>query len=380
MSVTSRGLIDGVRIPLADPRADLVSLRDEVLSSIARVVDSGRYILGPEVEAFEAAMTTRLGVAGSAGVASGTDALILGLLAVGAGHDTEVITVSHTAGPTVAAIHATGATPVLVDVEQETFCLDPAKLAAAIGSKTKAILPVHLYGHPADMSRISEIASALGVSVVEDCAQAQDASIGGRPVGSFGDVGCFSFYPTKNLGALGDGGLVSAKDPRTLDRIRQLRTYGWTKPQFAELPNGRCSRLDEMQAAILNVKLMQLAAHIDTRRTIARRYDDAFADLPISTPTERANCRHVFHLYVMRTSSRDHLARHLAENGIDSGVHYPIPVHLQPGLAAGCRIPERLTITEASVSEIISIPIYPSLSRGAQDKVIAAVRSFFERS
>ena len=218
------------RIPLANPAADLASLRQAIVAAVTRVIGEGSYILGPEVSAFECQMASRLGVAGTVGVASGTDALVLALLAVGVGPGDEVITVSHTAGPTVAAICMTGAIPVLIDIEEDTFCLDPARLTSALGPRTRAIIAVHLYGHPADLDRIGAIARERNLPLIEDCAQAQEATSKGRKVGSIGDLGCFSFYPTKNLGAVGDGGLVAANDPKLLERLRQLRTYGWTKP------------------------------------------------------------------------------------------------------------------------------------------------------
>ena len=365
------------RIPLADPRADLASKREAILAAIANVVDQGSYILGPEVQSLERAMARRLGVAGTIGVGSGTDALVIGLVALGVERDDEVITVSHTAGPTVAAIHMAGATPVLVEVDAATYCLDPGAIEAAIGPQTKAIMPVHLYGHPADLDRICAIARRHGIAVIEDCAQAQEAAIDRRPVGSIGDVGCFSFYPTKNLGALGDGGLVAAANEQLVERVRRLRTYGWTEPQYAGMPRGRCSRLDEMQAAILNVKLASLAGDVDRRRAIAGRYNDAFAGLPLVLPVERAGCRHAYHLYVVRCDRRDALARHLDRAGIATGKHYPHLVHAQPGLAGGARIPVPLTRSESIVEEILTLPLYPSMSEDQSDRVIAGVRSFF---
>jgi dTDP-4-amino-4,6-dideoxygalactose transaminase len=213
--------------------------------------------------------------------------------------------------------------------------------------------------------------------VVEDCAQAQEATIDRRPVGAIGEVGCFSFYPTKNLGAIGDGGLIVSANPDLVDRLCRLRTYGWSKSQFAELPNGRCSRLDELQAAILNVKLDHLAADVERRRAIAFRYNAAFADLPLILPTEKPGCRHVYHLYVIRCNRRDDLAQHLDHAGIETAIHYPFAVHTQPGLAAGARIPQPLKVTDMIVREILSLPLYPSMSNHDQDRVIEGVRSFY---
>ncbi len=365
------------RIPVADPRADLAELREEILVAVARVVDSGAYMLGPEVAKLESRLAARLGTSGAVGVGSGTDALAIALLAVGVAPGDEVITVSHTAGPTVAAIHMTGAVPVLVDIDAETYCLEPNSLEGAVSSRTKAIVPVHLYGHPADLRRICSFARQHGIAVIEDCAQAQEATHDRKPVGSIGDAGCFSFYPTKNLGAIGDGGLVASIRPEIVDRVRLLRTYGWSKPQYSEMPNGRGSRLDEMQAAILNVKLDHLSKSIDRRRAIAQRYAAALSDLPLGLPKEQAGCRHVYHLYVVRSDRRDALASHLDRAGIATGRHYPFPVHAQPGLAAGSRIPRPLTETETAAREILSLPLYPTMSDACQQRVIDGVRSFF---
>jgi dTDP-4-amino-4,6-dideoxygalactose transaminase len=367
-------------VPMADPCADLVLWRDEIMQVIGHVVDSGFYILGPEVGNFERNLAKKLDGAGAVGVGCGTEGLVLALLAIGVGVGDEVITVSHTAGPTVAAVHMTGATPVLVDVDPETFCLDPQKLEAAVGPRTKAILPVHLYGHPADLDRVCEFARKRGLAVVEDCAQAQQATISGKMVGSIGDVGCFSFYPTKVLGALGDGGAVAAAEEWLVERLRQLRTYGWTKAQYAEFANGRCSRLDEMQAAILNVKLKYLDQSIERSRGLAHQYNQAFSDLSLVTPTERQGCRHVFHLYVVRCKERDELVRHLERMGVKTGRHYPFPAHVQPGLSAGARIPEPLTVTELLAQEIVTLPLFSGMTVEQQERVIQGVRSFFGKA
>jgi dTDP-4-amino-4,6-dideoxygalactose transaminase len=285
--------------------------------------------------------------------------------------------VSHTAGPTVAAIAALGATPVLVDVEADTFCLDPDRLEAAFGPRTKAVLVVHLYGHPADMERIAVIAQAKNVPVIEDCAQAQEALYRNGLVGSFGVMSCFSFYPTKNLGAIGDGGAVLSRDAALIERLRQLRTYGWTRPQYAEVAGGRCSRLDEMQAAILNVKLARLTELVERRRALAARYTQALRDLPLMLPVEHADCRHAYHLYVVRSDRRDALMQALDAAGIGTGLHYPHPVHRQPAFAAVARITKPLAVTERLQGEILSLPLFPSMTGEQQNRVIEAVRAFF---
>jgi dTDP-3-amino-2,3,6-trideoxy-4-keto-D-glucose/dTDP-3-amino-3,4,6-trideoxy-alpha-D-glucose/dTDP-2,6-dideoxy-D-kanosamine transaminase len=366
-------------VPLADPASDMAAYGGAIMEAIAGVIARGTYGLGPQVVAFENEVATRAGVRGAVGVASGTDALALAMLASGVTQGDEVITVSHTAGATVAAIHMVGAVPVLVDIDEETYCLDPNYLDGAVNTRTKAILPVHLYGHPANLESICAFADEHRLTVIEDCAQAQDAEIAGRPVGSIGEIGCFSFYPTKNLGALGDGGLVVSSDEGLLTRLRQLRTYGWTRPQYAQIPHGRCSRLDEVQAAVLRVKLTQLHAALARRREMAQNYRDAFADLPIVCPRERVGACHTYHLYVIRCDRRDALSKFLAERDVATGIHYPYPVHRQPGLAQGAKIPAPLSVTEKISAEILSLPLYPSLTVINQQRVIDAVRSFFGR-
>jgi dTDP-4-amino-4,6-dideoxygalactose transaminase len=362
-------------IPLAYPRGEAEALRAEISQALMRVVDGNVYILGPEVDAFEKALAASVGAADAIGVASGTDALVLAMLGAGVGPGDEVITVSHTAGPTVAAIHMVGAVPVLVDIDESTYCLSPAVVQAALSPKTKAIIAVHLYGHPADIAAIR--AAAPGVSVIEDCAQAQGALSHGRPVGGLGDAACFSFYPTKNLGAIGDGGAVTSNDATLADRVRKLRTYGWTRPQYAELESGRCSRLDEIQAALLSVKLKALPGHIERRRAIAARYRDGLADLPLILPSDTPGNRHAYHLFVLRSDRRDALETHLQKEHIGTGRHYPLPVHKQPGLAAKARIPAQLAVTERIGGEILSLPMFSTMTDSQADRVIAAVKGFF---
>jgi dTDP-4-amino-4,6-dideoxygalactose transaminase len=343
---------------------------------MVRVIDSGHFILGPEVERFERTLAESMGVLDAIGVASGTDALVLALLGAQVKPGDEVITVSHTAGPTVAAIHTVGAIPVLVEVDESTYCIDPAKVRSALGPRTKAIIAVHLYGHFADIDALR--AAAPGIAIIEDCAQAQGASCRGRPVGSLGDASCFSFYPTKNLGAIGDGGAVASKDEALMDRVRKLRTYGWTKPQYSELEYGRCSRLDEIQAALLSVKIKTLPDNIRRRRAIAYRYRDGLRNLPLTLPTETPGTTHAYHLYVVRSDRRDALQSHLTSCEIGTGRHYPYPIHVQPGLVVNARIPEPLTVTEKIGSEILSLPMFATMTDAQADRVIAAVRSFFQ--
>lgn len=362
-------------VPLADPGAEALAQREALVAAMTRVLDSGHFILGPEVTRFEQAMAATIAVRDVIGVASGTDALVLAILALGIGAGDEVIAPSHTAGPSIAAIRMTGATPVLVECDPATYCLDAHAVAAALGPKTRAVIAVHLYGHPADMDALR--AAAPGIALIEDCAQAQGASLNGRAVGSLGDIACFSFYPTKNLGALGDGGAVATSDPALAERVRRLRTYGWVKPQFAELEYGRCSRLDELQAAILSVKLDALPAAIARRHAIADRYHAGLNDLPLTLPVERPDAVHAYHLYVLRSDRRDALEAHLKAAGVSTGRHYPFPTHKQPGLAAQARIPASLTGTENLYGQILSLPMFTTMSDDQTDDVIAVVRGFF---
>jgi len=364
-------------VPLSDPGGDSAGLRSEIAAALMRVVDSGSYILGPEVEAFEKRLAASVGVAEAVGVGSGTDALVIAMLGLGIGPGDEVITVSHTAGATVAAIRIVGAVPVLVDVEEQNYCIDPDKIEGAIGPRTHAVVAVHLYGHPAHMAAVGAVARQHGLAVIEDCAQAQASTIDGRQVGSFGEIGCFSFYPTKNLGAIGDGGALVTDDPAIADRVRKLRTYGWSKPQYAEFDNGRASRLDEIQAAILSVKLRQLADHVERRRNVARRYRAELAGLPLVLPSESAGTTHAYHLFVIRAEGRDALEAHLQANGIGTGRHYPWPAHRQPAFAAVARIPEPLTVTEKIAGEILSLPLFATISEAQIGRVVDAVRKFY---
>jgi dTDP-4-amino-4,6-dideoxygalactose transaminase len=364
-------------VPLSDPRGESASLRDEISASLMRVVDSGSYILGPEVAAFERALATNIRVAEAVGVASGTDALVLAMLGVGVNAGDEVITVSHTAGPTVAAIRMIGAIPVLIDVEESTYCIDPNKIERAIGPRTRAIIAVHLYGHPANMAAINSIVSQHRISVIEDCAQAQGATVGEQQVGSLGDIAGFSFYPTKILAAIGDGGALVTNNIALADRVRKLRTYGWSKPQYAALENGHCSRLDEIQAAILSLKLQTLSSNLERRRNVAERYCANLAGLPLILPSERAGCKHSYHLFVIRAEARDALEAHLRANGIGTGRHYQWPVHLQPGIASFARVPGPLAVTERIAREILSLPMFATISDTQIDRVVDAVWKFY---
>jgi len=349
-------------IPCANPLAQYQSHREEILDAIKRILDSGNYILGPEVDIFEQSFAAYCGIDYAVGVASGTDALILTLRALNIGPGDEVITVSHTALATISAIITSGATPVLVDIDPTYYTMDPECFQLAITSKTKAVVPVHLYGQPADMDAIMGIAQLHGLPVIEDCAQAAGAVYKSKRVGSIGDAGCFSFYPTKNLGAIGDGGMVVTKDAKLAQRIRRLGQYGWDERRMTEEP-GLNSRLDEIQAAILNVKLKSLDKDNAKRKEIARTYNKMLSDLQITPPTERPNCSHVYHLYVVACENRDNLKRQLAENEIFTGIHYPIPGHQHPGYDKKCVFSRAdLSVTEQVVRTILSLPMYPEIS------------------
>lgn len=364
-------------IPLASPLAQYRAYAPAIDDALRRVAGSGHYILGPEVSAFEQAFAAYCGATHAVGVGSGTDALTLALAAFDIGAGDEVITVAHTALATVAAIVDAGATPVLIDVDPASRTMDAAKLETAITPRTKAVIPVHLYGQPADMDAIVTIARRHDLKVIEDCAQATGARYHGARVGSIGDAGCFSFYPTKNLGAIGDGGMVVTSDADVAARFRRRRQYGWDEQRRAG-QTGFNSRLDPIQAAVLAAKLPSLDSDNARRRAIAARYGKGLAGLPLTTPSARPEDEPVFHLYVIECLSPPVLMKHLDERGIGSAVHYPIPAHRQDGYASHVVVsPDGLPATERLASQVLSLPMYPELADGDVDRVIAAVRAFF---
>jgi dTDP-4-amino-4,6-dideoxygalactose transaminase len=337
------------------------------------VFESGRYIQGAEGEGFEREFAEYIGVNHALGLASGTDALRLGLLALGVSAGDEVITVSHTASATAAAIVQCGATPVFVDIDPATFTMNPASLPEAITPKTRVILPVHLYGHPADLAPILQVADRHGIPVLEDCAQAHGAVYRGRRVGGWGRCAAFSFYPTKNLGALGDGGALTTDDSALAEKVRLLREYGWRERYVSEVP-GFNSRLDELQAAVLRVKLRHLERHNALRRHLAEAYSAALAGAVVA-PVTQANCLHAHHLYVVRASQRDRLRAFLAAHGIGAAIHYPVPIHLQPAYAEA-KIPAPLPVTEQAAGEVLSLPLYPQMLVGRVVEVAGKIRKF----
>jgi dTDP-4-amino-4,6-dideoxygalactose transaminase len=377
--LVSTELLDA--IPQTDPRAGYLAQRAAIDAAIARVLEGGLYILGREVEIFEAAFAAFVGTAYAIGVGSGTDAIELALRACGIGNGDLVFTVSHTAVATVAAIERAGATAVLIDVEPGTYTMAPHELSRALRKpppgRPAAVLPVHLYGQPADLSAISEITRGHGLRLIEDCAQSHGAQWHGKQTGSIGDIACFSFYPTKNLGALGDGGMVVTSDPALATASREIREYGW-RERYISARVGINSRLDPLQAAILGVKLAALPFDNARRQAIAARYDAGLSGLSLALPVRRPGATHVFHQYVIRLDKRDHLRDGLRAAGIGTGIHYPAPVHCQPAysgrLTAG---PSGLGVTERAAPQILSLPMYPQLSDEAVERVIAEARRFF---
>jgi dTDP-4-amino-4,6-dideoxygalactose transaminase len=370
-----------IQIPQTDPRAGYLAQRAAIDAAMHRVLESGSYILGREVEIFEAAFADFIGVPHAISCASGTDAIELALRACGIGTGDLVFTVSHTAVATVAAVERVGAIAVLIDVSPATYTMAPHELSRALRApppgRPAAVLPVHLYGQPAELPALGELARAHGLRLIEDCAQSHGALCHGRATGSVGDVGCFSFYPTKNLGAVGDGGMAVTNDANVATALREIREYGW-RERHVSVRTGINSRLDPIQAAILNVKLGNLAGNNARRQAIASRYDTGLAGLPLTVPRRRPDANHVFHQYVIRLAERDALRERLRAAGIGTGIHYPAPVHLQPAYRDRCAAgPSGLNVTERAARQILSLPMYPQLSDAMADRVIGEIRGFF---
>ncbi len=363
-----------------DPRAGYLEQKDDIDAAIGEVLASGRYLKGPQVSAFESEFAAFVGVREAVGVANGTDALHLALRALGIGRGDQVLTVSHTAVATVAAIELAGAEPVLLDIDEASYTLSVERLAEAAevlgrSGRLKAVIAVHLYGQPAEMPAILEIARERGLRVIEDCAQSHGAALGGRATGTFGDIAAFSFYPTKNLGGIGDGGAIVTNDPELAKQARELGEYGWKERYVSEVP-GLNSRLDELQAAILRVKLRHLAENNARRRAAARLYDERLPREVVSPPAVRAGAAHCYHQYVVRCRGRDALRAHLQREGIATAIHYPQPVHLQPAYRGRIAIVGDLSVSERVCREIVSLPMYPQLPAGAVESVCDAVRSW----
>lgn len=348
-------------VPYLDLGAQYRALKSEIGAAVLRVLDSTQFILGPEVTAFEQEFAAFTGTSECVAVNSGTSALHLALLACGIGPGDEVITVPFTFVATVSAIEYAGATPVFVDVESECLTMDPAKIEAAITPRTKAIMPVHLFGHPADMHPILAIARRHGLRVIEDAAQAHGARYQGQSCGSMGDVSCFSFYPGKNLGAYGEGGALVTADPAIAHTARLLRSWGEER-RYEHLLKGFNYRMDGIQGAILRIKLRHLPAWTEARRARAAQYLAALAGAGVRVPTERPGDRHVYHVFAVRMADRDAARVRLDAAGVQTGVHYPIPVHLQPAYRNLGGVPGDFPVAEQAAHEVLSLPIYPELT------------------
>jgi dTDP-4-amino-4,6-dideoxygalactose transaminase len=359
-------------IPMLDLKAEYALFRDELLQRLAAALESTQYILGPNVQALEQEVAAHLGVAHAVGCASGTDALHLALRALGIGPGDEVITSPFTFIGTSEAISYTGATPVFVDIQAGTFNIDPTQIERAITPQTKAVMPVHLYGQAADLDPIVEICQRRGLRLIEDCAQSYGARYGGRMTGGFGEFGCFSFYPSKNLGAFGDGGMVTTNDEALAAEVRVYRNHG-SRVRYHHHVIGYNSRLDEIQAVILRVKLQYLEDFNARRRAIAHAYNDRLAGCVV-TPVEAPNRVHVYHQYTIRSPRRDAIQKALGEAGIGSMIYYPVPLHRQEVYADLCQ-GVRLPISEAVASEVVSLPIFPQMTLDQVDRVCEVVRA-----
>jgi dTDP-4-amino-4,6-dideoxygalactose transaminase len=362
-----------MQVPLVDLKAQYATIKPEIDAAIQRVVDNSSFILGKEVTDFEENFAQYVGAAGAVGVASGTAALYLAFQACGIGPGDEVITTAHTFIATSEAISQTGATPVFVDIDPQTYNIDPKRVLEAITPRTKAILPVHLYGQPAPLEPLEEIARAHKLWLIEDAAQAHGAEYHEQRCGSIGDLACFSFYPGKNLGAYGDAGAVTGNDPSLLERVRKLRDHGRTsKYEHEEIGFGE--RLDALQAAILRAKLPHLESWTEARRRNARMYDEMLADCDVLRPYESPDSRHVWHLYVIRSPKRDAVLAHLKQKGIGAGIHYPVPLHRQPAYLKRGYGQLCLPKTEAAATEVLSLPMYPELRTEQINYVVEAVK------
>lgn len=364
-------------IPFVELNTQFKGIESDIRSAIDRVFESGWFVLGKELEAFEREFAEFLGVGHAVGVGSGTDAIQLGLMACGVARGDEVITVANTCVPTAAAIVASGATPVLVDADPVTLTMDSTLVEAAITDRTRAIVPVHLYGHPCDMGPLVALAKSRGVPIVEDCAQAHGAKYKDIPVGGIGEAGAFSFYPSKNLGAYGDAGAVVTNDEAIAERSRKFRNYGEDE-RYHHSSHGINSRLDEIQAAVLRVKLGNLNEWNAARRRLADAYRSGLDGLPITLPTEADWAGHCYHLFVIRTPKRDALRAHLAAQDIGTQLHYPVPLHLQEAFAWLDRPRGSFPVAEAAADEVLSLPMYPELSEDSVREVCRAVSDFFE--
>ncbi len=359
-------------IPVANPGAQMFAFQGQILEAVKKVLSSQSYILGPEVDSFEREFADFLGIQFCIGLASGTDAISIALRAIGVSSGDEVITVSHSAVATAAAIEQIGAVPVFVDIEPESLCIDPEKIRSVLTKKTKAIIPVHIYGQPAQMHRIIEIAQQNNLKVIEDCAQAHGAEINGVKAGTLGEASAFSFYPTKNLGAIGDGGAVVTNCPEIAETVRSLRQYGWEKNRISSMP-GYNSRLDEMQAAILRLKLPHLSEHNTRRREIAKQYCSAIDGKRIVPPSDIDNTLHAMHLFVVRCTQRDSLQDFFKQSDIGTAIHYLKPIHQQPAYIDRIKGADNLPCTENLYKQILTLPMYPELKDNQIERICSAL-------
>jgi dTDP-4-amino-4,6-dideoxygalactose transaminase len=369
-----------MNVPLLDLQAQYVSLRTALLEAVTRVMDSQRFVLGENVLELETSLAEYSHAQFGIACASGSDALLLALMALDLKDGDEVITTPFTFFATGAAITRLGARPIFVDIDPLTYNIDPQQVAAAVTDRTKAILPVHLYGQCANMDELLEISGNLGIPIVEDAAQAVGAEDKGRRAGSMGLVGCFSFYPTKNLGGAGDGGFLTTNDAEFANRLRRLRTHGGVN-EYEHSEVGVNSRLDELQAAVLRVKLDHLDEWSNKRAAKAQRYTqllgDASLDFPLVTPFVRPETRHIFHQYMVRVPEhRDALSAHLKERGVGTKIYYPLPLHLQDCFAYLDYKDGQLPESERAAKEVLAIPLFPELSEAQQDYVVDAIQSF----
>jgi dTDP-4-amino-4,6-dideoxygalactose transaminase len=365
-------------IPFGDPSASYQAHKSEIDQAIKRVLDWGWYVLGTEVDVFEKEFASFHGKDFHAvGVANGTDAIALCLRGLGLGIGDEIITPSHTAVATVAGIEQAGCTPVFADIDPNTRCISPDSIKENLGGNTRAIMPVHIYGQPTEIHKILKIAHAYNLAVVEDCSQAHGAEIDGQKVGTFADISAYSCYPTKNLGGTGDGGMILCRSKEFAEKIKSLRQYGWNEARESII-RGFNSRLDELQAAILRVKLQHLADDNDKRRTIALKYNQAFQDLPITLPALNVNELHGMHLYVIEYVRRNELMKYLRSYQIGASLHYPKAVHQHAAYTNRIRGWDNLPVTEQFYQRNLTLPMYPELSNNAVEHIISAVQNWFQ--
>jgi len=364
-------------IPLVDLTAQYESIKGEIDEAIQSVIDRTAFVGGEEIKEFEKNFADFCDTNCAVGLSSGTDALFLALYSLGIGKEDEVIIPSHTFIATAEAVSAVGATPVFVDIEEETYTIDPEQVKKAVTSDTKAIIPVHIYGHPADMDPILEVAEKNDLFVIEDAAQAHGAEYKGQKVGSIGDIACFSFYPGKNLGAYGDAGAITTDNEKLAKEIKMLSDHGREEKYRHEM-KGFNFRLDNLQAAILDVKLNHLSDWTKSRREVAERYQTNLSDLPIRLPKESDSSKHTYHLFVIRSNQRQDLKGDLDKMGISTGIHYPIPLHEQPAYRTAMESDITLSVTENISNDVLSLPMYPELSENQIEYISEQMNSFFD--